>query len=251
MPGFSHFHFHSRWGYLLLGLLLPLVFGIANAQTDSDTTSSETPNQEVIEKDVGIRQGDSINDLKISVTQYVGECPGEDWNRPEVDFVSPTEPAEDRRVRIYNRSVVVGEQSAYTDREYEHSNNNPYISNPGAEPFKIARLDEHSDRALALLKGKNQMVAIVYDGGRDNFPNGSDYKEIDVYKFTVNLTINSIKKERDLVTTSPSIECEDEYTSLDSCSDDNKVKVRYQYCPNSSSSSRQRQIIRYLDDCDD
>ncbi len=47
MHRLSHLRIHRWLGYLLLGLLLPLAFGIANAQTDSGTT--ETPTQEVIE----------------------------------------------------------------------------------------------------------------------------------------------------------------------------------------------------------
>jgi len=54
-------------GYLLLGLLLPLVFGIANAQTDSATT--ETPTQEVIEdykSEIKVRQ-----DGRLEVTETI------------------------------------------------------------------------------------------------------------------------------------------------------------------------------------
>jgi hypothetical protein len=45
----SHLRIHRWLGYLLLGLLLPLVFGIADAQTAPGTTNPETPAHEVIE----------------------------------------------------------------------------------------------------------------------------------------------------------------------------------------------------------
>lgn len=219
--------------FIQIYLLIITIFGV--------TTVAQAQNS------VGIRQGNSINDLNISVINYIGDCPDKEWSRPEVNFISSTDLAEDRRVRIYNRSIV-GEQIPYTDREYEPHNNNPYISNNSSEPFYIARNDKHSNRALSLLKGKNKMVAIIYDGGRDSFPHGTTYQEVKVYKFTVNLTVNSSTQERHLITSYPSIECEDPDTSLASCPDDEKVKVRYQYCPGSSPRSGHRQVIYYIKD---
>jgi len=148
-------------------------------------------------------------------------------------------------VRIYNKTLVAAEPP-YTDREYEPRDTNSYISNTGSEPFYIAIDDEHSDRALSLTKGQNQMMAIIYDGGRDNFPDGDNYQEIDLYKFPVNVRVNSTTQQRNLIMSGPSIECEDPDTSLDSCPDDKKVMVRYQYCPGSSPSSGNRQVIDYL-----
>jgi len=77
-------------GYLLLGLLLPLVFGIANAQTDSATT--ETPTQEVIENyksEIKVRQDGR---LKVTETITVFNTEGGDIERgiyrsfPNPDF---------------------------------------------------------------------------------------------------------------------------------------------------------------------
>jgi len=60
----SHLRIRRWLGYLVLGLLLPLVFGIANAQTNSSTTSTETPSQEVIENyesKINVRKDGRLN----------------------------------------------------------------------------------------------------------------------------------------------------------------------------------------------
>jgi len=45
----SHLRILRPLGYLVLGLLLPLVFGIANAQTEPSTTNTQATAQEAIE----------------------------------------------------------------------------------------------------------------------------------------------------------------------------------------------------------
>lgn len=63
MRPFNHFRI-PRLKYLLLGLLLPLVFGIANAQTDPDTTNTDPPVQEVIENyesEIVVREDGRLN----------------------------------------------------------------------------------------------------------------------------------------------------------------------------------------------
>lgn len=202
----------------------------------------------------GIRQANAINALTIEVTRYLGDCPGQALSRPKVHFVSPTAPRRNRRVRIYNRSLI-GENTPYTDREYETKSDNPYLRNWASEFFYITRLNEHSNRALALVEGENQMVAIIYDGGRRSFPDQTGYREIKVYEFTVDLTLHSTRQERNLITSNPSLECDDPDTSLASCAEQDKVKVRYTYCQGSSPQSGEREVIRYLyprrrDDCD-
>jgi len=67
LPQLKHLQIRYLLGYLLLGLLLPLVFGIANAQTDSATT--ETPTQEIIENyksEIKVRQ-----DGRLEVTETI------------------------------------------------------------------------------------------------------------------------------------------------------------------------------------
>ena len=67
MHRLSHLRIHHWLGYLLLGLLLPIVFGMANAQTEPK--SPETPAQEVIqnyESDILIRK-----DGRLEVTERI------------------------------------------------------------------------------------------------------------------------------------------------------------------------------------
>ena len=199
---------------------------------------------------LGIRQANRMNDLKIAVTRYIGDCPGQEWNRPKVHFVSSTPLAPNRRVRIYNQSLM-GKETPYTDREYQTISENPYLNNQGSEFFYIARMNEHSDRALSLVEGKNEMVAIIYEGGRDSFPDRKGYEEIEVYEFTVNLKVKATQQKRNLITSHPTLECDDPNTSLASCAEKDKVKVRYTYCQGSSPRSGRREVIRYVDIRDD
>jgi len=60
----SHLRLRRRLGYLLLGLLLPLAFGIANAQTDPSTSETQATGKEVIENyesKINVRQDGRLN----------------------------------------------------------------------------------------------------------------------------------------------------------------------------------------------
>ena len=65
----SYLRIHRWLGYLLLGLLLPLVFGIANAQTDPSTSETQATGKEVIENyesEIQVRQ-----DGRLKVTETI------------------------------------------------------------------------------------------------------------------------------------------------------------------------------------
>jgi hypothetical protein len=195
---------------------------------------------------IGICSGSGLNNLAIQITEYVGDCPGWSSAQPEVTFIAPEQPTEDRRVRVYNRSVA-GEETAYTDREYEEGGNNPYLSSYGSDSFRVARFNEHRNEALAVLPGENDMVAIVYDGGRRNFlepENG--YQEVAVHEFMLNVQATSNRVTRNRTVTQPTVECEDGVTGLAQCSDEREVRVTYSYCPNTPRNQWERRVIGYV-----
>lgn len=194
---------------------------------------------------VGIRQGSALNNLVIQITEYIGDCPETVYAQPEVTFVSPESPINDRRVRIYNRSVV-GREAAYTDREYEDGGDNPYLRTYGSESFRVTYADEHRNSALAMLSGSNDMIAIVYDGGRRNFLDLEDgYEEVNIYEFTVNVDPQVNRINRDRTVTGTQVECEDG-TSLAQCAETAKVNVRYSYCEGQPRSAWDRQVVSYV-----
>ena len=213
---------------VLLGFL-PALITAASSAVESDVME---------EISAGIRSSTVLNNIAIRVIEYVGECPGLSVDQPRATFRSMVQPVEGRRVRIYNQTVT-GEETAYTDREYEAEGNNPFLSVYGSESFKVKRVNEHTDRGLAVVWGENEMTAVVYDGGRDSFlEEENGYREVAVYDFTVAVEEETVELTRDRIT-STRVECPNS-RDLKDCKVHERVRVSHSYCPATANSGYRR-----------
>ena len=120
------------------------MFAAFVAVTLAQGVSGETPTGEFL------LQGQPINQITVSLIDYIGDCPGQGIDRVSgVSFTAGVEPAVSQRILITNQTT-----GGYTDREYDERRTT-------SEAFVVASGQGQHGSFLSLAPGLNTFTYAV------------------------------------------------------------------------------------------
>ncbi len=107
----------------------------------------------------GLEDAYDFNVINFFQKEYYGECPGKSQIHPVLGWFKEknTEPKNNRRVRIYNKSIgKFNNITPYTDRDYNNAG--------GTERIDFQLGNKHSNRYFIVREGTNEFEYVIYDG---------------------------------------------------------------------------------------